>query len=174
VRADDRLYVIGLGVMGLLHVLAATALGAKVYGSDFVPARRDLARRNGAVAFHPDDVSDVLAGGADTVICGPGTAPAMESAIEAVAPAGTVVMFAPFPPDLPVTIDSQRFYFGDLRVVASYSCGPDDTRAALELIANGIVTAEKIGATLVTLDEVPRAYRDLAESRIVKPIVTFG
>jgi L-iditol 2-dehydrogenase len=75
---------------------------------------------------------------------------------------------------MPVTIDSQRFYFGDLRVVASYSCGPDDTRAALELIANGIVTAEKIGATLVTLDEVPRAYRDLAESRIVKPIVTFG
>ena len=105
---------------------------------------------------------------------GPGTAPAMESAVKAVAPAGRVVMFAPFPPDMPVTIDSQRFYFGDLRVVASYSCGPDDTRAALELIANGVVTAEKIGATLVTLDEVPRAYRDLAESRIVKPIVTFG
>jgi hypothetical protein len=26
----------------------------------------------------------------------------------------------------------------------------------------------------VTLDDVPRAYRDLAEARIVKPIVTFG
>ncbi|MFZ0363844.1 MAG: alcohol dehydrogenase catalytic domain-containing protein, partial [Candidatus Cybelea sp.] len=30
-RAGDRLYVIGLGVMGLLHVLAAGALGAAVY-----------------------------------------------------------------------------------------------------------------------------------------------
>ena len=70
-------------------------------------------------------------------------------------------------------MDPERFYFGDLRLVASYSCGPDDTRAALALIAQGTVTAEKVGATLVGLDDVPRAYRDLAESRIVKPIVTF-
>ena len=82
-------------------------------------------------------------------------------------------MFTPFPPDVPVTIDPERFYFGDLRVVASYSCGPDDTRASLDLIANGIVSAEKLGADLVGLDEVPSAYRKLAESRIIKPIVVF-
>ncbi|MGA7247911.1 MAG: hypothetical protein WBW89_09145, partial [Candidatus Cybelea sp.] len=99
---------------------------------------------------------------------------AMHGAIAAAAPSGTVVMFTPFSPDVPITIDPERFYFSDLRLVASYSCGPDDTRAALELIGKGIVTAEKVGATLVSLDEVPRAYRELAESRIVKPIVTFG
>ncbi len=173
VRARDRLYVIGLGVMGLLHVLAARSLGAEVFASDFIAARRSLAERNGAIAFHPDDARRMLGQGADVVVCGPGNSQAMQSAVEAVAAAGTVVMFTPFPPDEPVTIDPERFYFGDLRVVASYSCGPDDTRAALDLIAQGVVSAEKLGADLVGLDEVPGAYRKLAESRIIKPIVVF-
>ena len=174
VQAGDRLYVIGLGVMGLLHVLAGAALGAEVYGADFLPERRAGAERNGAIVFHPDDVWRVLPDGADVVICGPGTVEAMSVAVEAAAPAGTIVMFTPFPPDVPVTIDSQRLYFGDLRIVASYSCGPDDTRAALNLIGSRVVTAQKIGADLITLDDVPRAYRDFAKARMIKPIVTFG
>jgi len=172
-RAGDRCYVIGLGVMGQLHVLAARALGAEVIGGDFIAVRRELAERNGATAIHPDDAKRALGVGADVVICGPGTSQALQDAAEAAAPAGTVVMFTPFPPEIPVTIDSQKMYFSDLRIVASYSCGPDDTRASLELIAQGIVTAEKLGATLVSLDDVPAAYRALAQARIVKPIIVF-
>jgi L-iditol 2-dehydrogenase len=172
-REGDRLYVIGLGVMGLLHVLLAKALGAEVFASDFIAQRRAVAQRNGATAFSPEEVDRVLPAGADVVICGPGSDDAMASALRACAPSGTVVMFTPFPPDVPVTLDSNRLYFDDLRVVASYSCGPDDTRAALEAIANGTVTAEKIGATFVSLDEVPRAYRELASAQIIKPIVLF-
>jgi len=170
----DSVYVIGLGVMGQLHVLAAKQIGCEVFASDFIEERRSIAARNGAVAFSPEEFGSVLAAGAAIVICGPGTARAMEHAFEAVAPSGTVVMFTPFPPDVPLQIDAGRLYFGDLRVVGSYSAGPDDTRAALELIERRVVSAEKVGATLVTLDGVPRAYRDLAEARIVKPIVSFG
>ena len=67
--------------------------------------------------MHPDDARRVLGDGADVVICGPGTAGALQTAVEMAAPGGTVVMFTPFPPEVPVTFDSQRFYFGDLRVV---------------------------------------------------------
>ncbi len=173
-RAGDRLYVIGLGVMGLLHVLAAARYECEIFASDFIEARRAVARRAGAVAFEPADARAILGAGANVVICGPGTAQAMTHAFDAVAPGGTVVMFTPFPPEVPLPIDPERFYFGDRRLVASYSCGPGDTRGALELIADGAVSAEKVGATLVTLDEVPAAYCDLAEARIIKPIVRFG
>jgi L-iditol 2-dehydrogenase len=174
VAAGDRLHVVGLGVMGQLHVLAARALGANVFGSDFIASRREVAQRNGAQAFDPGEALHALGEGADVVICGPGTAQAMRAAFESAAPGGTVVMFTPFDPETPLDVDPERFYFGDLRLVASYSCGPDDTRAALALIECGAVTAAKLGATLVALDDVPRAYRDLAESRIIKPIVVFG
>ncbi len=171
--AGDKVYVIGLGVMGLLHVLAARALGADVFAGDFIAERRALAERNGAVAFHPDDAGKVLGDGADVVICGPGSPPAMDAAMRAAAAGGTVVMFTPFEPETTVAIEPTRFYFGDLRLVASYSCGPEDTRAALALIERGVVTAAKVGAALIALDDVPRAYRELAESRLVKPIVVF-
>lgn len=173
VQPGDALYVIGLGVMGLMHLLAGQALGARIYGSDFIEARRETARRLGALAFHPDDAAATLPQGAQVVICGPGTPAALHSAVASAAPGGTVVAFTPFEPGSDVAIDPQRFYFGDLRVVASYSCGPDDTRAALQLIADRVVTAEKIGATTFAIDETARAYRALARSEIVKPIVVF-
>lgn len=173
-RAGDRLYVIGLGVMGQLHVLAGRSLGAEVFASDYIEARRNVGLRNGATTFHPDDARRALGDGADVVICGPGTAEAMQRAVEAVGPAGTVVMFTPFPPGAPMSMDAERLYFKDLRVVASYSCGPNDTRAALDLIAKGVVTAEKVDATLVSLDEVPRVYRQFADALMIKPIVAFA
>jgi L-iditol 2-dehydrogenase len=173
VASGQRLYVIGLGVMGQLHVLAGRALGAQLFASDFIEARRALAQRNGAIAFAPDRAPQELSDGADVVVCGPGTPQAMEAAVRAAAPGGTVVMFTPFPTGTAVTVDAERFYFGDLRLIASYSCGPNDTQAALTLIERGVVTAQRIGATLVRLDDVAAAYRDLAQSRIVKPIVSF-
>jgi L-iditol 2-dehydrogenase len=170
IHAGGTLLVIGLGIMGQLHVLAATAMGAHVAGSDFNADRSALAQRNGATALHPQDVEE----GADAVICGPGTPEAMGSALRAVRPGGTVVMFTPFDPKHTLEIDAERFYFKDLRLVASYSCGPNDTRDALALIARGVVTAAKVGAETFVLADVAEAHAALAQARVVKPIVTFG
>lgn len=169
VRAGDTVLVMGLGVMGQLHVLAARAAGARVVGSDFLEERRALAERNGAIAVHPDDVPE----DAGVVICGPGTRDAIRSALTAVRPGGTVVMFTPLDPAAELSLDAERFYFKDLRLVASYSCGPNDTREALSLIANRIVTVEKIGAVTFAFQEVATAHSALARARVVKPIVLF-
>lgn len=169
----QTLYVIGLGVMGLMHVLAAKNLGATVYASDFIAPRRALARRSGATAFHPDQAPEKLGPGADVVICGPATPEAIGHAFETVLPAGTIVMFTPFAPGVPLEVPTERFYFSDLRLVASYSCGPADTRAALQLVTDGVVSAEKVGATLIAIDAVPSAYRDFARAELIKPIVLF-
>ncbi|GAC1527770.1 MAG: hypothetical protein NVS2B8_14390 [Vulcanimicrobiaceae bacterium] len=73
-------YVIGAGVMGLMHVAVAAALGATVYASDYHASRRDVARALGAVdAFEPASAQAALVAAtgtrlADTTICGPGDA----------------------------------------------------------------------------------------------------
>lgn len=169
-RADESVLVMGLGVMGQLHVLAAGALGARVLGSDFNAERRALAETNGAAAFHPDEAPQ----GSDVVICGPGTPDAVRAALACVRPGGAVVMFTPLDPSAGLTLDAERFYFKDLRLVASYSCGPDDTQEALRLVADGTVTADRVGGVRYAFDDVSRAHRALAEARVVKPIVTFA
>lgn len=174
--AGQSLYVIGLGVMGLMHVALAHARAMTVFGSDFLPERRERARALGSDdVFEPDVALERLrvatGEGADTVICGPGTAAALGHAIDAVRPGGTVVMFTPIEPSERFVFDQCAAYFRDVRLVASYSCGPDDTREALALIAQGIVTSEKLGATLFGPDDVIRAYGAMKNSEIVKAIV---
>lgn len=169
VRSGDAMHVIGLGVMGLMHALVAQSLGVSVSGSDFIEERRARAASIGVRALHPEE----SAGGSDVVICGPGSPEALRNAFAAVAPGGTVMMFTPLEPGVPFTFDPNDLYFRDLKLIASYSCGPDDTRAALDLIARGVVTAERLGATLYPLEEAAAAYQALRNSRIVKPIVMF-
>lgn len=170
VCAREQIYVIGLGVMGLMHALAAQALGAMVAGSDFLEERRAHAAALGVQAVHPDEGFS----GADVVICGPGSPEALRDAFAAVAPGGTVVMFTPLEPGVPFTFDANDLYFRDVKLVTSYSCGPPDTREALDLLAHGIVTAERLGATFFPLEEAAAAYQALRASKILKPIVTFG
>ncbi|MHB8461742.1 MAG: alcohol dehydrogenase catalytic domain-containing protein [Vulcanimicrobiaceae bacterium] len=176
VGAGDLLYIVGLGVMGQLHVLAGRDIGANVVASDFLESRRALAESNGAVALHPDRVGawmneHAARCGADRTICGPGTAIALSSALAMTANGGTVVMFTPLAPDETLCLDHAELYFRDLRLIASYSCGPDDTAAALRLIARGVVRAEKLKVTRYALEETARAYADLHAARVIKPIV---
>jgi L-iditol 2-dehydrogenase len=82
-------------------------------------------------------------------------------------------MFTPLEPGVPFTFDPNDLYFRDVKLVTSYSCGPQDTREALSLIERGVVTAQRLGATEYPLEEAPAAYDALRRSRILKPIVTF-
>jgi len=155
------------------------ALGARVFGSDFFEARRDRAALLGAEAtFGPAAALDGLnenggAHAAEIVVCCPGTSAALGHALRAASRAGTVVMFSPLPPDEEFAFDQTAAYFRDLTLVSSYSCGPDDTAEALRLIAVGVVTAERLGATGVPFPAVAEAYEAMREARAIKSIVTF-
>lgn len=168
-RRGNTLFVIGLGVMGLMHALAAQSKGLRVAGTDLLAARREFAAQRGVHAVEPGSGYT----GADIVICGPGSPQALRDAFAAVRAGGTVVMFTPLEPGTPLTLDANDLYFRDVKLVTSYSCGPDDTRAALELISRGIVTAERLGATTFALHEAAAAYTALRTSQIIKPIILF-
>jgi L-iditol 2-dehydrogenase len=168
-REGDTTYIIGLGVMGLMHALVAADRKARVCGADFIEERRAFAKSLGVEAVHPDSGFT----GADVVICGPGSPDALRNAFAAAAPGATVVMFTPLEPGVPFTFDPNDLYFRDVKLIPSYSCGPDDTRESLALIARGVVTADRLGATYYPLEEAPQAYVALRTSRILKPIVTF-
>ncbi|HEX7117532.1 MAG TPA: alcohol dehydrogenase catalytic domain-containing protein [Longimicrobiales bacterium] len=155
VAPGDAVLVVGLGVMGQLLVSLARAYGAGVVvGSDFVAERRERALRRGAdVVVDPAGggaaaaVRAATAGrGADVVVVCPGDGAAVRAGLEAAAPGGRVVCFTPLAPGAPVEMDLSALYFREVALLQSYSCGPDETREALELLVAGAVEV----ATLVT------------------------
>jgi len=178
--AGRVLYVIGAGVMGLMHVALGAAFGATVYASDFNAERLAVARRLGASAtFAPPDAREGLRAAtqgrlADAVIVCPGSAAALAHGVDVAGSDATVLMFTPIEPDERFSFDQSTAYFRDVRLVSSYSCGPDDTTDALGFIAAGYVTADRLEITEFPFPAVEPAYEAMRVAEVVKAIVTFS
>jgi L-iditol 2-dehydrogenase len=181
--SGDTLLVIGLGVMGLIHILLARHFGAgTVIGADFVPFRLGKALEFGA--DHTIDVSKEnlvnrlreITGGlmAQVVIVGPNSVEVMREGLRAVGRGGTVVFFTPAKPGEVLTLDPNDLYFRDVSLVTSYSCGPDDTREALRYIAGGVVSAAKLVTHRFSIGGTGEAFRLTAEARdSLKSLIVF-
>lgn len=175
--------VIGLGVMGQMHVLLARHFGARqVLAADLVPSRCEHARRLGADAVidaqdgdWPARLLDLTRGeGSELVIVGPATVAALEQGIRCAARGGTVVQFMATEPGTTLALPTSELYFREIRLVPSYSCGPTDTRAALDLVGRGVVGAEHVVTHRFPLAQAADAYRTAAQDRSsLKTLVTF-
>src|SRR6185369_7325289 len=175
--------IIGMGVMGLLHVLLARHLGARqILAADLVASRCARARELGADVAIDASTSDLLAEvrahtdgeGAEVVIVGPATVPAIEQGLACAARGATVVQFMGTEPGETLPLSTFDFYFKELRLVPSYSCGPVETRRALDLIAAGVVGARHVVTHRFPLEQAGEAYRVAALDRsAIKTLVTF-
>ncbi|MEZ0325059.1 MAG: alcohol dehydrogenase catalytic domain-containing protein [Fimbriimonas sp.] len=162
-RERSRSAVIGLGVMGLMHML----LLPEAIGYDVNDERVQWALTQGLDARTPDAFEE-----ADTIFVCPGSQPAFEFALQMTNPGATIVMFAPLPPGEPLRIPSEA-YFKDLRITHSYSCGPDDTREAADIIRGLGMWAEQVVSHFIGIDELPQAYQAMKRGEILKPMVLF-
>jgi L-iditol 2-dehydrogenase len=181
--ADASVLVIGLGVMGQLHVLLARHLGARtVLATDLVSSRCQRARELGAdvvidasTASVAEQVRDATGNeGAEVVIAGPATLQAIELGLACAARGGTVVQFMGTAPDDRLSLNTFEYYFRELRLIPSYSCGPRDTRRALELLSDGVVQASHVVTHRYRLSHAAEAYRVAAQDKAaIKTLVCF-
>jgi L-iditol 2-dehydrogenase len=175
----DRVLVIGLGVMGLLHLLVLRARREPVtlLAADRLPERLERAAALADIALDASRgplaglVADATGGdGADVVIVGPGRIDALEAGRAAAAPGGTVVVFAPTAPDARWPLPVHDVFFHETTIVPSYSAGPEDTREALRLLVAGLAVEPLITHRL-PLDRAAEGYELIRAARALKVIV---
>ncbi len=173
-RHGDRVLIIGMGIMGQILALVARHYGAaQVMVADMVPYRLQKALDLGAdlavnVASENliDCISEATEGSlADLVVVGPGTVPAMESGLATVGVGGTVLLFTPTEPGTRLSIDPYGLYSRDITLTTSYSCGPPDTREALNIVRLGAVTAEKLVTHRFPLEQAAEGFQTVAEAK---------
>jgi L-iditol 2-dehydrogenase len=169
--------VVGCGVMGLLNLAAARALGAEtMLAVEPDSDRRRVALAFGAAAaFSPEEAARDLTNAADFVVIGPGHPEVIQQALAYVRPGGTAILFTPTPTGVPTPLDLGDLYFREISLVPSYSCGPDDTRLAYELLRQGKVRPEGLVTHRFPLQDIQRAY-DTARrgGSVLKVLVTLA
>ena len=157
--------VIGLGVMGLMHMLLLD--GAT--GLDLSPSRREWAKGLGLDARAPETAED---GAYDAIFVCPGSQAAFDLALRLAAPAATITMFAPLGPGEELRIP-QAAYFRDLTIRNAYSAAPADTCEAIAALRAGKLKAEQVCSEFIALDELPQAYGRMKRGEILKPMVVW-
>lgn len=180
VRSGDAVHIVGLGAMGLVMAQLARVHGAaRVTASDFMEGRRSIAAGYGLdavldpAALDPAAAVAELSGGrgADVVLVTPGDPRAVRDGLRAAAPGARVVCFTPQAPDVPLAIDQNHLYFREIALLQSYSCGPDETREALDLLARRRVEVRSLITHRAGLDGVAEGLQRALDKEGIKTVI---
>jgi L-iditol 2-dehydrogenase len=163
-HAGDGLLVVGAGVNGLLQITAAHARAIDaVWVRETRPDRLSAAETLGAER-HGNELVDVA------IVC-TDKPDAIAAAQQALAPGGTLCLYSPPGPGGPPALDETDLFMRELTVTASYSAGPRDMRAALDMLADGSIDAEALITHRVPLDETARALELQRSGAALKVVV---
>ena len=172
--AGQSLLVVGAGATGQLAVRLGRALGAsRITAADRVISRLALARDSGAGETVNVD-REPLPSGFDFVFVGPGKSAVIRAGFEAVAEGGTLLLFTMAPPEERWEVSPHDLYFREITVVPSYSCGPDDTRQALSLLASKRVRVADLVTHRFPIDRAVEAFERARDPEgSLKVVITF-
>ena len=160
----DRVAVIGLGALGIMHALMLPGCTGFEVNTERIAYARSL-----DIEAHEKPGEDKF----DLIFVLPGAPQALESAMAITRPGARIVLFAPMPAGTKVPIDLNYAYFADLEMINSYSCGPKDMVAAVLALREGKISAKQVVSDFVTLDELPHAYTAMRDGKIMKAMVRF-
>jgi L-iditol 2-dehydrogenase len=163
-RAGDGLLVVGAGVNGLLQIAAARARAVEAVWVREPRAERLSRAESLGAEHHGNELVDVA------IVCTPNP-DAIAAGAHALAPGGTLCLYAPPAPDGPLTLDGTDLFMRELAVTASYSAGPRDMRAALALITDGLLNPDPLITHRLPLDETARALELQRNGQALKAVV---
>lgn len=170
IKAGDSVLVIGSGIVGLLQVQLARAVGASpVVAIDLVEYRLEAAQRLGAdaVIYGKEDIParlrEINDGRlADVVVVCSGAMAAVSEGLECVERGGTVLFFAPTEPGKTLPVSVNDLLFGEVTVTGSYSGSREDATIALELIRTRRVRVREMITHRLGLAETGKGFELVA------------
>lgn len=149
-RAGDSLLVVGAGSNGVLAVAAARERGVRtLFVREPRSDRRHIAEGLGALPHGNEPIDVALVTTAD--------GHAIAGAAAALGVGGTLCIYATTGPGTSVGLDTEQLFLRELTVCSSWSAGPADMRAALQLIASGRIDVLSLVTHRFALEETSRA-----------------
>jgi L-iditol 2-dehydrogenase len=169
----DTVAVLGAGVSGILQIqVARDSEASRIVATDLSDFRLDLARRLGADAVMRADEPDLLeqlleandGRRYERVLVCTAARPAIEQALRLADDGGSVLLFAPLPPDATMELPMNDLWRRCVNLIHSYAGPPAEMRSALAMIANGRIALNEMITHRLPLDRTQEGFRLMTES----------
>jgi L-iditol 2-dehydrogenase len=171
VRLDDTALVVGAGMIGILVVQALRAAGCgRIFATDLVPGRLELARKLGADETLVSDAVDVPqeilkrtgGRGVDVAVEAVGLNPTLQTAVASLRKGGQLTLVGNFAPK--VELPLQAVVTRELTLNGSCaSCG--EYPACLDLIARGTIDVDSLTSAIAPLAEGASWFKRLYDGK---------
>lgn len=168
VKTGDLVALIGLGMIGQMSAQAARRVGARVIGTDLIPARVEAAAKHScdvAIDADVERLEDVVrrenADGADVAIDTTGDPRMFDRCLGLIRREGRIAMQGYYPD--PITIDFHPTHIR--RPLVSFPCGWDDeyNDELAEDMATGQIVIEPLITHRIPFRDVQEAYELVVE-----------
>jgi L-iditol 2-dehydrogenase len=180
VEHGTTMLLIGAGPMGLMHLVVARALGARVFASEPDEVRRGWARRLGAEEVIDPMTQDPVARtkeltggeGADVAVVSTGAVPAVKPALHGVRKQGSVNLFGGFPPNSVLDLDPNLIHYNELVLTGSQNAPIAQYEQALRLLP-ALGDLRQVVSHSFTIDDAPKAYESRLDAAGLKTEVVY-
>lgn len=188
--SGDRVAVLGDGAIGLMFAAVlqsgwglekSAEVEVIVFGGN--PQRLEIARQFGVfqvfnyrqVKDVPGLVRDLTEGwGADVVIEATGVPSVWELAIACARPGGTVNLFGGCPRDTTITVNTEQLHYSELTLKGVFHNTPYHVREALNLLASGTISFNKLISDHRPLDQLEQSFKDMRDRTAIKVAIHPG
>jgi L-iditol 2-dehydrogenase len=164
IQAGEAVVVLGQGPIGLLFTMLLSRRGARVYVTDPLDRRRELARRFGAAeafdpAAGPGALEGALAGatqgrGADAVFIATAAAGMVEQAVRLSRPGARLLLFAQTAPGERIELEGAAICVGERTMLGCYSADVDLQEESARLVLDGELPVEDLISHRLPLEEI--------------------
>lgn len=165
IQLGDDVAVIGVGIMGALHIQLAKLKGARVIACELDEKRLEIAKAMGADVLinsgtcNPaDEIRKLTDGrGADAVFCTVPAAALAAQAVEMTGKLGRTVFYTSFHPDLPIEISPNKVHSSEQIITGSVNPQRKDFLTATRLLSLKIVDVSGLISGHIPLADIDQA-----------------
>lgn len=168
IELGDDVVVIGIGIMGALHIQLAKLKGARVIACEVDEKRLEVAEKMGADVLIHSEKTDAVEEvrrltdlrGADAVFCTVPAAALAKQAVDMTGKLGRTVFYTSFHPDKPIEISPNKVHSSEQIITGTVNPQKRDFLIATKLLSSKLIDVSELISDKVPLAEVYRAFEE--------------
>lgn len=179
IELGNDVVVIGVGIMGALHIQLAKMRGARVIASEVDEARLEIAGKMGAdILINSKEVNaiekvkELTEGrGADVVFCAAAISQLAADSIQMAGKVGRVVMYSSFHPDKPIDLNVNIVHSTEMNITGAVNANTRDFQVAAKLLSQKMVDPSLLISEIVPLENIEYAFERATDPKTYRVVV---